>query len=348
MSLWNEVGDGVYQRRYGSIDVSVCVVRGDDGLLVVDTRSSHREADEIRDDLCEFGAASVRWIMNTHAHFDHCFGNYRFGTNSDIGAPIYGHELMPRHLDDYERELLVEWIEKGAGAEAEEWLVESVGTPESLAEIVITPPTELVAERALLDLGDRVVEMLYLGRGHTDKDLLLHVPDAETWLVGDLLEESGPPMYGSGCFPFDWPHRVVARPRDRRRNTRSRARRAGGTGVCRYPAARARKRRHPHPGAPRYRRPRCRGRRRGRRPLALSTRDARDGRGRGLPADRLMTHVASIDGSLGRCGHVGVAGQHNFHLTVALLTSPPCSSISSKVRDFALSNVPTKTRRPCS
>jgi glyoxylase-like metal-dependent hydrolase (beta-lactamase superfamily II) len=210
MTLWNEVGDRVYQRRYGSIDVSVCVVRGTDGLLVVDTRSSHREADEIRDDLCQFGGASVRWVMNTHAHFDHCFGNHRFGPNSDIGAPIYGHELMPKHLDDYERPLLAEWIEKGAGAEAEEWLVESVGTPESLREIVITPPTELVAERALLDLGDRGVEMIYLGRGHTDNDMLLHVPDAETWLVGDLLEESGPPVYGPGCFPFDWPQTVAS------------------------------------------------------------------------------------------------------------------------------------------
>ncbi len=210
MSLWNEVGDRVHQRRYGSIDVSVCVVRGNDGLLVVDTRSSHREADEIRDDLSEFGAASVRWVMNTHAHFDHCFGNYRFGPHSDIGAPIYGHELMPKHLDDYERPLLAEWIKNGAGGGAEEWLVESVGTPESLREIVITPTNELVAERALLDLGDRGVEILYLGLGHTDNDLLLHVPDSEAWLVGDLLEESGPPVYGWGSFPLDWPQTIAS------------------------------------------------------------------------------------------------------------------------------------------
>jgi glyoxylase-like metal-dependent hydrolase (beta-lactamase superfamily II) len=117
---------------------------------------------------------------------------------------------MPKHLDDYERQLLAEWIEKGAGAGAKEWLVESVGPPESLREIVITPPTELVAERALLDLGDRGVEMIYLGRGHTDNDMILHVPDAETWLVGDLLEESGPPVYGPECFPFDWPQTVAS------------------------------------------------------------------------------------------------------------------------------------------
>ena len=56
----------------------------------------------------------------------------------------------------------------------------------------------------VLDLGDRAVELLHLGRGHTDNDLLLHIADADAWLVGDLVEQSGPPMYGSGCFPLDW------------------------------------------------------------------------------------------------------------------------------------------------
>jgi glyoxylase-like metal-dependent hydrolase (beta-lactamase superfamily II) len=69
------------------------------------------------------------------------------------------------------------------------------------------------------DLGDRTVAIRHLGRGHTDNDLLIHVPDASAWLVGDLLEESGPPMYGSGSCPLDWPATVgrlrdVLQPRD--------------------------------------------------------------------------------------------------------------------------------------
>ena len=44
-----------------------------------------------------------------------------------------------------------------------------------------------------------------LAPGHTDTDLVVHVPDAATWIVGDVVEESGPPMYGSGSFPFGWP-----------------------------------------------------------------------------------------------------------------------------------------------
>jgi glyoxylase-like metal-dependent hydrolase (beta-lactamase superfamily II) len=193
---WNEVAAGVFQRRYNPLDVSVCVVRGSDGLAVVDTRGSPRQADEIRADLRELGSEPVRWVINTHGHFDHCFGNQRFGPGSDLNVPIYGHAGVPAFLDKFERPGLAEAIASGEEP-ADEW-----------REVVITPPTELVGDRHTLDLGDRAVDMLYLGRGHTDNDLLLHIPDAAAWLVGDVIEESGPPCYGAGSFPMDWPDTV--------------------------------------------------------------------------------------------------------------------------------------------
>ena len=197
-TAWLEVADGVFQRRYDPLDISICLVRGSDGLLLVDTRSSHREADEIRADLSHFGLGRLRWVVNTHAHFDHSFGNARFGPRSDLDLPIYGHELVPAHLADYEVPKLADWVASGREP-VEEW-----------REVVITPPTVLVGDHTVLDLGDRAVELVHLGRGHTDNDLLLKVTDVDTWLVGDVLEESGPPMYGSGCFPLDWPATVTA------------------------------------------------------------------------------------------------------------------------------------------
>jgi len=193
MPGWAEVATGVFQRRYQPLDVSVCVVRGGDGLLVVDTRSSHREAEEIRADLRELGRLPVRWVVNTHAHYDHTFGNARFGPASDLDAPIYGHERVPAHLDEYERPMLADWVARGEEP-VDDW-----------REVVITPPSVLVGDRMAVDLGNRPVELVHLGRGHTDNDLLVHVPDAHAWMVGDLLEESGPPMYGSGSYPLDWP-----------------------------------------------------------------------------------------------------------------------------------------------
>jgi glyoxylase-like metal-dependent hydrolase (beta-lactamase superfamily II) len=193
VTAWEEVADGVFRRRYQPHDVSVCAVRGGGGLLIADTRSSHRQADEIRADLRELGTLPVRWVVNTHAHFDHTFGNARFGPASDLGAPIYGHELVPAHLDAYERPMLAELI--AAGEEpAGEW-----------REVVITPPAVLVAGAMTLDLGGTVAELLYLGRGHTDNDLLVHLPASGVWLTGDLVEESGPPVYGPDSFPLDWP-----------------------------------------------------------------------------------------------------------------------------------------------
>jgi glyoxylase-like metal-dependent hydrolase (beta-lactamase superfamily II) len=193
MTDWEEVADGVFRRRYQPHDVSVSVVRGTDGLLVCDTRSSHRQADEIRADLKDLGTLPVRWVVNTHAHFDHTFGNARFGPASDLGAPIFGHELIPAHLDAYERRVLTELI-----AEDEERTGE-------WREVVITPPTVLVGDAMTLDLGGTVAELLYLGRGHTDNDLLVHLPASGVWLTGDLVEESGPPVYGPDSFPLDWP-----------------------------------------------------------------------------------------------------------------------------------------------
>lgn len=193
MSAWVEVSDGVFQRRYNPLDISVCVVRGDDGLLLVDTRSCPREADEIRNDLAELGDLPVGWVANTHAHYDHTFGNQRFGPGSDLNLPIYGHRLVPTHLDRYERPCLVSWVRTKEEPVAD-W-----------RDVVVTPPTDLVDSRVALDIGGRCIEFVHLGRGHTDNDLLIHVPDARTWLVGDVVEESGPPVFGPDSFPLDWP-----------------------------------------------------------------------------------------------------------------------------------------------
>ncbi|MBA3250620.1 MAG: MBL fold metallo-hydrolase [Geodermatophilaceae bacterium] len=191
MTGWVEVADGVLQGRYEPYDVTVAVVRGADGLLVVDTRGSRRQGDELRDDLRVLGRP-VRCAVNTHGHFDHCFGNQCFGP----GMPIYGHERLPAQFAEHEAPML---------ARAVSWGVEG---SEEFRDVVLTPPTRLVGAEERVDLGDRVVDLLHLGRGHTDNDLVLHVDG--TWIVGDLVEESGPPAYGKDSFPLEWPDTLAA------------------------------------------------------------------------------------------------------------------------------------------
>jgi len=191
MTGWVEVSDGVLQRRYEPYDVTVAVVRGADGLLVVDTRGSRSQGDRLRDDLRELGRP-VRYVVNTHGHFDHCFGNQCFGP----ALPIYGHERLPAQLADHEAPKLARTLASGVEGSAE------------FQDVVLTPPTRLVGGEEWLDLGDRAVDLLYLGRGHTDNDLILHVDGS--WIVGDLVEESGPPAYGKDSFPLEWPDTLAA------------------------------------------------------------------------------------------------------------------------------------------
>ena len=67
------------------------------------------------------------------------------------------------------------------------------------------PPSHPVERMTRLDLGGRDVELRPQPPAHTDTDLVLLVPAERVWIVGDLVEESGPPMYGSGSYPLDWP-----------------------------------------------------------------------------------------------------------------------------------------------
>ena len=189
MPTWTEVSDRVYQRRYDPLDISVTVVAGSDGLLLVDTRCNPREADEIRSDVAELSSLPIRWVANTHAHYDHSFGNQQFA-----GAEILGHHLIPTHFAEYEAPRLAAWTANPSASPQYDW-----------TGVRLTPPTVPVSTVHELNLGNRIVRLHPLPPGHTDTDLVVEIPDAATWLVGDVIEQSGPPMYGSGSFPLGWP-----------------------------------------------------------------------------------------------------------------------------------------------
>ena len=186
---WVEVGDRVFVRRYAALDQNIGVVLGEEGALVVDTRATHQYANELLADLRRLTPLPARVVVNTHGHWDHCFGNARFRP-----APIWGHvrcaEMM-RLTGENQRARISE-----ASAEL------AVG----LAEVVIDPPDQTFDDTATVEIeaGGRSIDLRYLGRGHTDNDIVVLVPDADVLFAGDLLENNATPFFGDG-FPLDWP-----------------------------------------------------------------------------------------------------------------------------------------------
>ncbi|HET8740053.1 MAG TPA: MBL fold metallo-hydrolase [Acidimicrobiia bacterium] len=183
--MFQQIGDGVFRRRFESLDLNVGVVIGDDGVLIVDTRATHQEALELKEELATLTWLPVRWVINTHWHWDHTFGNAMFPE-----AEIWGHELCEPNMIRFGDQMRVA---------AKGWLPEEQHA--DVDEVVITPPTKSFAEMASLEIG-RLVQMTYHGLGHTDADIVIRTGDVA--FFGDLIEEGAPPSFGDS-HPLSWP-----------------------------------------------------------------------------------------------------------------------------------------------
>ncbi len=64
-------------------------------------------------------------------------------------------------------------------------------------------PDRTFTERVTIEVGGRPVELAYLGRAHTDHDIVIAVPDADVLFAGDLVEQGNVPFFGDG-YPLDW------------------------------------------------------------------------------------------------------------------------------------------------
>jgi glyoxylase-like metal-dependent hydrolase (beta-lactamase superfamily II) len=181
---WQEVADRVLVRETGVWQVNVGLVLGDSGCLVIDTGASYDEGRELADAVRSVTRATCT-VVNTHAHVDHVLGNAAFGP-----ARFWGHRRCGPFLD---RPVEQQW--------------ERIGVTPTRAQVEgarVVAPDQLVDDQAVVRIGDRAVTLTHLGRGHTDNDLVVTVPDVGVLFAGDLVREGGTPWVGDG-FPLEWP-----------------------------------------------------------------------------------------------------------------------------------------------
>jgi glyoxylase-like metal-dependent hydrolase (beta-lactamase superfamily II) len=170
-------------------DPNTGVIIGDDAVLVADTQATPAMAADVIRRIREVTDKPIRYVVLTHYHAVRV-----------LGASAYGAQQVLASQDTYD--LIVERGEADKASEIGRFprLFRNVETvPQGL-----TWPTMTFTGKMTLWLGKLEVQLLQLGRGHTQGDTVVWLPGERTLLSGDLVEFDATPYAGDAYFQ-DWP-----------------------------------------------------------------------------------------------------------------------------------------------
>ena len=203
----------VFDTGRSAVHSNVIVIDTRGGLVVVDTHDTPASARRIRNAIEErFEGKSILCVINTHHVIDHTAGNWVF---QDV--PIIGHTACIAGMS-FQDSLL---NDAGSRAKALEVLAGipgqllelEVGSPKHtfLKEIVAfyegffnaypvfattMRPTVLFDDRMALNLGDTTIELIYSGGLYSVSDIVIHIPEEQVVIVGDLFQKDRLPVIG--------------------------------------------------------------------------------------------------------------------------------------------------------
>ncbi len=202
---FEKVADGVYYATGGSGSNNVVVVNDQD-VLLVDDGTTPAAARAFLADIKLITNKPVRYVVNTHFHYDHTDGNSVFPPEVDI----IGHEYVrtailtfnvlnrepyttsqgtavPAQIASLNKQLTEERDSARKAALAKQ-LAAAQTNLEDLKQVKPTPPNVTYRSKMVINKGSREIQLLFLGRGHTGGDTVVFLPKERIVCTGDLME----------------------------------------------------------------------------------------------------------------------------------------------------------------
>jgi glyoxylase-like metal-dependent hydrolase (beta-lactamase superfamily II) len=225
---FNKVADGVYHAvGTGALTVigNGAVIVNDDDVVIVDDHVSPAAAWVLLEEVKRLTPKPVRYVINTHFHFDHAHGNQIFGAGVDIIGHEFTREMLasgrPLQMPLYKgyldgipaqieamRGRVAKEQDPAAKARLQTQLSSAENNLASQKELKLVPPNVTLAREMTLFRGSREIQIRHLGRGHTGGDVVVFLPREKIVITGDFLTAGMSNL--SDSYPDEWANSLDA------------------------------------------------------------------------------------------------------------------------------------------
>lgn len=182
-----ELTDGVFARLHEGL-TNAGILIGDDSVLVIDSLRVPSFGRDLIKDVKHLTDKPIQYVVDTHSHWDHSWGNEEFPDSTIIGHTNCRTEMLDLEAREW-------WMERVVSAN-DPWSEEAKG-------VRITPPDLTFDTSMSLYFGGRQVDLVYLGRAHTSGDIFIHLPEEKLLFTGDVAQDGGVPFMLDG-YAKDW------------------------------------------------------------------------------------------------------------------------------------------------
>jgi cyclase len=165
-----------------SFGANAGIIIGKDCIVVVDTMISAKEAKRFIRDIRTISRKPIRYVVNTHYHLDHVFGNSEFAR---LGAVIIAQENDKKAMISSAKDTLKNIGEYGL-------------TSKDMKGTTPAYPVLTYGDRMAIDIGDQHIELIHARHSHTNGDTLVYLPARKILFAGDILFTNYHPFLGEG------------------------------------------------------------------------------------------------------------------------------------------------------